>query len=218
MTDETPVAWRRDTGVFVVNATLTALGEPSSWNELRLFASGTQGVDSWRPMNQAHAYLGMAAEEPLYQWLFFGQKIKFIYPPTSLLLLDVLPRDSLLGALNLFSWLLVVLTVGFSVGVFDLVLQRSRFAASADRDRATRAAIAALLALCFYPVLKAYSLGQMQVWVNGLFAACLYCWLSDRKATAGVLVALMAAVKPQYGVIALWGLLRGERRDVARWR
>ncbi len=123
--------------VFVVNASLLALGEPTSWNELRLFASGTQGVDSWRPMNQAHAYLGMAAEEPLYQWLFFEQRIKFIYPPTSLLLLDALPRDSLLEALNLFSWLLVVLTGGFSVGVFDRVLQRSRFAASGDRERAT---------------------------------------------------------------------------------
>ncbi len=46
--------------VFVVNASLLALGEPTSWNELRLFATGTQGVDSWRPMNQAHTYLGMA--------------------------------------------------------------------------------------------------------------------------------------------------------------
>ena len=200
--------------VFVVNGSLLALGEPTSWDELRLFASATQGVDSWRPMNQAHSYLGMDSEQPLYQWLFFGQKIKFIYPPTSLLLFDLLPRDSLLAALNLFSWLLVVLTGGFSVAIFDRALQRSQLVASGDRDRATRIAIAALLALSFYPVLKAYTLGQMQVWVNGLFAACLWCWLSDRKATAGVLVALIAAVKPQYGVIALWGLLRGERRFV----
>ena len=31
--------------------------------------------------------------------------------------------DSLLAALNLFSWLLVVLTAGFSVAIFDISFQ-----------------------------------------------------------------------------------------------
>jgi hypothetical protein len=202
--------------ILVVNAALAALGDPTSWDELRRFGSGTQGVDSWRPMNQARVYLALepAPEKPLYQWLFFEQRIKFIYPPTSLLLLDGMPGESLRAALNLFSWLLVLMTVGFSVAILDRGLQRSRFAASGDADRVARAVLTSLLALGFYPVLKAYSLGQMQVWVNALFAACLWCWLYDRKLAAGVLVTLMAAVKPQYGVIALWGVLRREHRFV----
>lgn len=198
----------------LVNAPLFGMGEPTSWDELKLFATGSQGVDSWRPMNQARAYLGLEQGKPLYQWLFFEQRIKFIYPPTSLLLLDLLPRDSLRAALNLLSWLLVVLTASFSVAILDRGLQRSRFAAS-GADRVARIAIAAVMALCFYPVQKAYTLGQMQVWVNALFAACLWCWISERKLAAGVLVTLMAAVKPQYGLIVLWGLLRRQHRFVA---
>jgi len=196
----------------LVTAVLVALGQPSVWDELRHFASGSQGVDSWRPMSQAHAYLSQGAEQPLYRWLFFDQQIKFIYPPTSLLLLDLLPRTGLRATLNLGSWLLVWVTAVFSVLVLDRGLQASRHAAASPRDRALRAGAALLLALTFYPVLKAYSLGQMQVWVNALFAACAWCWISGRRASAGVLVALMAAVKPQYALIALWGLLRGERR------
>jgi hypothetical protein len=199
----------------LVTAALVALGEPSVWNELCHFASGTQGVDSWRPMSQAHAYLSQGAEQPLYRWLFFDRHVKFIYPPTSLLLLDVLPRSGLRATLNAGSWLLVWVTVVFSVLVLDRNLQASRHTATSPRDRALRAGAALLLALTFYPVLKAYSLGQMQVWVNALFAACAWCWISGRRAAAGVLVALMAAVKPQYALIALWGLLRGERRFAA---
>ena len=31
------------------------------------------------------------------------------------------------------------------------------------------------LALTFYPLVKAFSLGQIQVWINGLFAVALLC-------------------------------------------
>jgi hypothetical protein len=200
---------------LLLNAVLAGLGEPTGFRELRQFATGVQGVDSWRPMSQAHAYLELDAEAPLYEWLFFEQRIKFIYPPTSLLLLDVVPRGSLRTVLNLLSWLLVLATAGFSVALLDRGLERSRFAAASPVDRGVRAAVAALLALSFYPLQKAYALGQMQVFVNALFAACVWCWVCGHRRTAGVLVTLMAAVKPQYGLIGLWGLLRREYRFVA---
>ena len=198
----------------LVTATLAGLGEPSVLSELRHFATATQGVDSWRPMNQARAYLDGEPDAPLYAWIFFQQKVKFLYPPTSLLLLDLLPREGLQRALNLLSWLMVLCTAALSAAVLDRALQTSRHAAASPRDRALRVAVGLVLALSFYPVLKAYSLGQMQVVVNALFAGAVLCWLAERKALAGVLVVLMAAVKPQYGLIALWGVLRGERRFV----
>jgi len=55
----------------------------------------------------------------------------------------------------------------------------------------------------------------MQVVVNACFAAFLWCWLTGRRVAAGALVAAMAAVKPQYGLLALWGLVRGEWRFTA---
>ena len=203
-----------------VNLVLIGSGQPGVADELARFATGTQGVDSWRPMNQALRHLETDAPRPLYAWLFFDQRIKFIYPPTSLLLIDafdaVFSQARLRSALNVFSWLLVVVTALFSVALFDRVLEASPRTRALDRrDRLARAGLSLLLSFAFYPVLKAYSLGQMQVFLNALFAALLYAWVVKWKRSAGVLVALLTAVKPQYGALALWGLLRRETSFVA---
>jgi hypothetical protein len=199
----------------VLDLALAAGGDPTRSSELRRFAAASQGVDSWHPMYQARVHLESQPERPLYPWLFFEQRVKFIYPPTSLLLFDLLPDDALQRALNALSWLCVVASAVASAAILDRALAGSRAAPASAVDRAARIAVAAAAGLLFYPILKAYTLGQMQVVVNALFAACLLCWQRERKALAGVLLALMAAVKPHYGVIAVWGALRGERRFAA---
>jgi hypothetical protein len=77
---------------------------------------------------------------------------------------------------------------------------------------AVRFTIVLALALTFYPLVKAYTLGQIQNWLNGLFALALLCWVTDRKVPSGVLIGLMALVKPHYGLFVLWALLRAEWR------
>jgi hypothetical protein len=195
---------------------LAVSGQRGVADELRLFAVGVQGVDSWRPMNQAHTHLASGAERPLYAWLFFDQKIKFIYPPTSLLLIDafaaLFSKSGLRAALNVFSWLLVLITAAVSAALLDRLAQAFEPARARNRtDRSVRIALTFALALAFYPVLKAYTLGQMQVLLNALFAGFLYAWVAGWKRAAGVGVALMTAVKPHYGAFVLWGLLRRER-------
>ncbi len=191
---------------------LDATSERSVVNEWRLFGSAVQGVDSWRPMNIAARYLADDPETPLYQWLFFGQRVKFIYPPTSLLFIDAVRAfvapDALQAALNGISWCLVVLTALATAGVADRALGRGDFAPKDSVDRGLRAALVFGLTLGAYPVLKAYSLGQMQVFVNAAVAGFVWCWVTQRRRAAGVLVVLMAAVKPQLGVLWLWGLVR----------
>ena len=202
-----------------VNLVLAAAGQPGVADELRQLATASQGVDSWRPMNQAHRYLASGASPPLYAWLFFERKIKFIYPPTSLLLFDafdaLFSQARLRSALVVFSCVLVWLTAALCAALLDRLLEGSpRTRSPTSEDRVARVALALLLSLAFYPVLKAYSLGQMQVLLNALFAAFLYAWVAGWRRAAGVLVAVMAAVKPQYGVLVLWGLLRRERAFV----
>lgn len=197
-----------------VAAGLAALGEPTSLDELGRFLRAEQGVDSWRPMNQASRHLASEVPTPLYQWIFFEQKIKFIYPPTSLLFLDAVrglaPERSLQGALNAVSWGLVGLTALLVGWILDRSLSAAGRAATA-RERALRIALGAAGVLLFYPVTKAYSLGQMQVVVNAAFAGVVACWLAGRRDVAGALVVVMAAVKPQYGALLLWGVVRRER-------
>jgi hypothetical protein len=206
------------TGVTLViaNAVLAWLGQPTALHDTKLFLHGVQGVDSWRPMNQAYAIASAeGAAQPLYQRLFFEGRVKFVYPPTALLLfraLDgTLPPRAWPAALNLLSWLCVAATIAASAWLLDRVLARAAPAAS-RADRAARVLLATLFGVGFYPLIKAYTLGQMQVLVNACFALFLCCWWLGWRAAAGVLVASMAAVKPQYGLLAVWGLVRRDWR------
>lgn len=200
---------------LAVNAVLALWGERTALDESAAFLRGSQGVDSWRPMAQAYALATHEPAQPIYRRLFDEWRVKFIYPPTALLLyraLDLgIPRSAWGAVLNALSWLSVALAIGFSAALLDRALRRAAPPVS-PADRASRIALAVLFGACFYPLVKAYTLGQMQVVVNACFAAFLWCWLSGRRAAAGVLVAAMAAVKPQYGLFALWGLARGEWR------
>lgn len=203
---------------LLLNAALAALGERTVLRDTQLFLRGVQGVDSWRPMMQAYAIAPAGAVHPLYQRLFFEQQVKFVYPPTALLLFRALeltlPERAWQAALNGLSWLCVALAIGLSAWLLDRALGGA-VAPGSGAERAARLAIAAAFGLAFYPLIKAYTLGQMQVVVNAAFAAFLCCWLAGRRVAAGVLVALMAAVKPQYALFALWGLVRGEWRFAA---
>src|SRR5262249_50338521 len=71
------------------------------------------------------------------------------------------------------------------------------------------------LTLTFYPIVKAYTLGQIQVWINGMFALAFLCWVVERRALAGFLMGIVCLIKPQYGLFLLWAILRLEWRFVA---
>src|SRR5262249_56311478 len=67
----------------------------------------------------------------------------------------------------------------------------------------------------FYPVAKAFTLGQIQVWMNALFALGMLAWASRRKFLSGVLIGLIALIKPHYGLLLVWAALRRETRFAA---
>ena len=207
---------------LLLSAGLSALGQPTALRETGLLLRGVQGADSWRPMAQAHAHLQSGSREmgdpkPLYDWLFFDRRVKFIYPPTALLGIELLerslPRARWLGALAALSLLMVALEAALVAALLDRELSRVAPPVS-PLDRGTRVATAALLTLCFYPVVKAYGLGQAQVFVNALLAALVFAWSRGNRVISGVLVAAMCAIKPQYALIAVWGAARREWRFV----
>jgi hypothetical protein len=178
-------------------------------------------ADSWQPMKAAAAWLRLAPGRPLYEALFFGGKIKFQYPPTSLLATYPLTQGALsalparLGVsdvtlLNALSWVLVFATAGFAAAT----LLRAA-GGSPGADRLVLAAAGVLLALTYYPVVKAYTLGQIQAWINALVAVLVWCWVGGHRAAGGVLAGLVCLIKPQYGLLVLWGVVRREWRFAA---
>jgi hypothetical protein len=198
--------------VFLTPWQLTIFGE------LRDFVTAEQGEDSWGPMNRALEYVLDDPDQPVYDEIFFEQQRKFQYPPMTLLPLRALqPATSpdgltLLGLLNAISWLSVVVTVVFTKMLFDLGVERSGM----DRDhppsrgeRIARGAVVVFLALTFYPMIKAYTQGQIQAWITALFAVALWLWATGRPRSAGALVGATSLIKPQYGPVFLaWGALR----------
>jgi hypothetical protein len=180
--------------------------------------------DSWAVMEFALEQLRAPDPTPVYTAVFFRDRRKFQYPLTSLLPLPAVrqlvpERFGLRVPLNILSVLALagsalVLPRLATLGLRDAGV--ARFADGAARDGLTRgeyaalAALTTLLAATFYPAIFAISLGQIQAWLNALFVGVLWCWLTGRKTSAGVLTALICLVKPHLGLLFLWGMLRRE--------
>lgn len=190
-----------------------------SWNDGVLqetygnLSHARQEGDSWGPMLEAFDYTREPHPKPLYTKIFFSRRVKFQYPPSALLPLraiaEVCPQGSWLGALNALSLLSLALSVFLALFILARGLRAAGSGADPAVDAVARHAAALTLALGFYPLVKAYSLGQVQTWLNGLFALALWCWLTSRPALSGALVGSMCLVKPHYALFLVWGALRG---------
>ena len=195
---------------------MTTLDYSAAW--LRHPVQPAANEDSWRPMRIAQAWLSTADAGPLYQEVFFERGVKLQYPPTSILWLDGLsaiagPRGVSNAVLNGLSWLAVLVTVLLSGRLLSL-----RAGGSPDLpDRLVRGGLVLVAGLCFYPLVRGFQLGQIQTWIDALVAALLLAWVVGRPATSGALTGLACLIKPQLGLLLLWGLLRGHRRFVFGW-
>jgi alpha-1,2-mannosyltransferase len=192
--------------------------------------------DSWWPMLEAYQLKAREPATDMYR-VFFEERVKFQYPPTSLLTLDLMPRAvtgydppsrpyGLAQPLQTFiTWpsrLAVVLTILCAYALLERSLwfwqvhaaQRSAVA-RAHSGRWWRAACALLLGLTYYPLLKSYELGQIQVFLNAFVALALLLQLYDKPLTAGAVIGLCALVKPQYGVVLMLACLLREWRYAA---
>src|SRR5215468_2584368 len=175
-------------------------------------------------MSHSLEYARESHTTPLYSEIFFNQKLKFQYPPSSLfaiagLLWVVGPERirteeckvyDLPTANDVLGWLFILISAVSAAALLEIRLRPHLSTPTSRAMLATRFVIVLALALTFYPLVKAYTLGQIQNWLNGFFALALLCWVTGRKVPSGVLIGLMALVKPQYGAFLLWALLRRE--------
>ncbi|WP_158930323.1 glycosyltransferase family 87 protein [Acidisphaera sp. S103] len=154
----------------------------------------------------------------LYETLFFGLKAKFQYPPSSLLIIDLLSAFVSLSPFFL-NCLSSVAFLGSIIGMV-LLLQKIELCDVAGGRRQSpiggslaTIAMVVFAALCtFYPLLHAISLGQIQVWIDFLFIWGCLSFVIDRHFLAGTLVGLACTMKPQLGVFLVWALVWREHR------
>lgn len=178
------------------------------------FVEGRQGGDSWRPGLTALDVAETLHQRSrgFYEKVFFQAKVAhkgFQYPPTALL-----PFRAARAAAGVDAFTVLAFINWLSVPVLIFAtLSLLRVSAPATwREHALLCVIAIVAALLFYPAMRAYRNGQMQAWINALFALGLAFHARGRPAASGVCLALAAMIKPQLGLFALWALIRGERR------
>ena len=165
-------------------------------------------------MEAARTYAREHPKSDLYEEIFFRRRVKFQYAPTALLYIGHLSR----AALNRVSWAAVWITVALTVMVFRHVLLDTGPDPPEPLPRAALLACSvavACLALTFYPLLKGYTLGQIQVWVDALFALVVWAWLRGWQMTAGAALGLACLIKPPLAPVALWAVVRREWRMAA---
>jgi alpha-1,2-mannosyltransferase len=164
-----------------------------------------QFTDSWGPMlGSVNSFLAHPAL-PIYQAKLYDT---LIYPLTSILPLYWMKRagmsdPAVFHALMLASWLAVCAVVALQVAV------AARAAAHVRSGLSGRAVVATLLAAFFFmPITLAFSLGQAQIFLDLFFTLLVLFWIDGKERPAGVMMALLAMVKPQFGLLLLWAALR----------
>jgi alpha-1,2-mannosyltransferase len=190
---------------------IPAYCEGSVLDDTADFFNGRQGNDSWAPMVAALNQYQSHPDQPLYQAAFFQQKDKFLYPLASLLPIWALKGAGLRASqiytvLHFLCWISVVVAILCSLAIFFRAANNQEKTASFRR--LTDCAFVILLGLTFYPLMKGYSLGQVQAVIDAIFAMAFLSCYAKRERTSGALIGLMCLMKPQYLLIVVWSFLR----------
>lgn len=183
-----------------------------------LTVQGASSDDSWGVMAVALDHLRQRPDLPLYRTLFFEEHNRFQYPPSSLFALMAMEAlgPSRVRTTENYSgpWPTVNDVLGWAallataIAAFGLLEHGLRGAIDGDDTfwRASRGALVACLVLTFYPLVKAFSLGQIQTWLNAALTLALLAWARGKRGIAGALVAVAILVKPHYGLLLVWGV------------
>jgi hypothetical protein len=173
-------------------------------------------VDSWKPMIAAIDHLRTTPEVPVYQAIFFDDKIKFQYPVSSLVAIDLLQKlsglrwETIISLLNRICWYSVWLTGLVSWRLLANSYAAIRRSPASSSDELTLLWPCLGLTILFYPLSKSYNLGQIQTIMTLLGTLALLFWQIDRKLLAGLCIGLCCAIKPQWTVVLVWAGLRCE--------
>jgi hypothetical protein len=195
-----------------------------SWDLVR----GEGGDDSWGAMQVAVDHIAEMPDTPLYTKVFFTDNFRFQYPPSALFALTAMlaidPErvqindvyDGAWPAINtVVGWIFIALTAISVSALLEIGLASTQPEVDWRQLRTVRVLLVAGLTLTFYPVVKAFTLGQIQVWINALFALGLLAWVAGWRVSSGVLIGVISLIKPHYGLFLVWAALRREMRFAA---
>ncbi len=180
---------------------------------------GEADEDSWAGMRRGVALVAGGTNQvgELYRAPAGTERVAYLYPPSSLLPLELLRWLGGEGALrnrvlnSLGRGAVIALVVVCLLIVRDGAAEHGLLSAS-RRERLVQAAGLAALAFTFYPLLRSWYLGQVQTFISLLQGCAIWALLRRRDAAAGAALGLAVTVKPHYLAAALWAVLRRRGR------
>lgn len=186
---------------------------------LDYFGLRVEWSDSWRPIYEAVNVFLSDSGRGIYRSVFYEQRTKFQYPPTSLLPFIVLSEIGLdakpvIRFLQLLSFTLVICMVFI---IYKILLLNCTNLLSENSAANTRKKLALFVTitvgtLSFYPIMIGHALGQIQVYLDFLICLSLLAWIKQRKVISGAMLGLAALVKPQFALILVWSIMRKEKQ------
>jgi alpha-1,2-mannosyltransferase len=189
------------------------LGNPGSIKpDLAAFFHARQWTDSWLPMMKSLDYFRDHPNLPIYDAKLYDTLIYSLASELPLVMLRKLGMSdqAMLRTLAIGSVLAVC-------GVAAVSLAMGRWLLRQRGATLTWQSVLAVVLACVgcYPLMKGYSIGNAQTFLSFGFAVMLWLWTMGRERSAGVVAALLAAVKPQFILLLVWMLVR--KRWGAAW-
>ena len=172
----------------------------------QLYSVPSAYVNSWAPMNVALRVSRGPDAAQLYDTVFFRKGIKFQYPPSALLYIEVLDALGLntFKRLNAINWVLLATNAAL-IGLLAV-----RLLVRPDLEHYRRAIFLGsfFCALVYGPIAIALWVGQIQILINVLFTLSVLALISERSLLAGALIGAATTVKPQLGILVVLATLQ----------
>ena len=208
--------------VFIVNLGLRFAGYRTSLKNLRAMATSQGADDSWYVMFPA-LDAARSGEKGMYSKVFFSDRVKYIDPPTALLLPWILqklqpsaPNTRIVTELNVVGWAATWAYIAMCIAILITQIGKRNSsevpASLGDRSAKLLIVLGALaLSVQFYPASIAVRLGQTQPSVVFLFTVAVWFWLRGSRSLAGAALGIAALIKAPLLLFLVWGVLRRER-------
>ena len=173
-------------------------------------------------MMSAIDYLKSPGADDVYSELFFNRGQRFQYPLSSLFALEGMLHVAgvdyvrtnkhvvyeTLTINDVLGWFFIAVGFAATFALLERSLNKRGMSGDTRVWFALRAAAVLGLTLTFYPIVKAYTLGQIQVWINAIFALAILFWARGQGAISGFLIGMATLAKPHFGLFIVWGVLR----------
>ena len=183
---------------------------------IRLFTAEID-QDSWKPMERAFDYWEeFQGKILIYTDLLIKKNLKFQYPPTALLISKIIKVNNIniLEFSTVTTFIFMFLMIAGTAGLTFYSYKEYKSPGLSTVEKIVAGILVTFLFFTFYPAVKAGTLGQIQVWLNAIFALAILCYIAGYEIIAGILLGIMASIKPQYALFVIWGVFRGNKRLV----